>query len=212
MTRSAPLAALALAALALVALPACDTADDPEPDFAVERADDVPAPAGGGFTLYSLRTDAVVTADPQASFDWDLGFRGTEVIVNGGTSGPGAGVGVLVDRPFPEITDAVADAPTYRRDGESACPTGPARVVCAGPDVGWYTVEPLADGSGVAVVPVEGRTLLLRLADNSGYAKVRFLSYYRGAPGAPDAGSDGGFYTFEYVANETGTALVQPAD
>ena len=204
---------LLLVALALLALPACDTTDDPEPDFSVERASNVAAPADGTFTLFSLRTDAVVMADPQTSFDWDLGFDGTEIIVNGGASGPGAGVGVLVDRPFQEITDAVVGTPTYRRDGESACPIGPARVVCTGSDVGWYTTEPLTDGSGDAVVPIEGRTLLLRLADNSGYAKVRFLSYYRGAPVVPDADSEAGVYTFEYVANETGTALVEaPAE
>ena len=35
--------------------------------------------------------DAAVRAADSTGTAWDLGFRGTTIIVNGGTSGPGAG-------------------------------------------------------------------------------------------------------------------------
>ena len=59
--------------------------------------------ADGPFTLVSLRTgDIVVSYDAptradSVSADWDLGLRGTEVILNGGESGPGGVTGALVD-------------------------------------------------------------------------------------------------------------------
>ena len=214
-------------ALVAVTLAACDSSSDEEPDLTVRTATDVAAGAGptGRFTLYSLRGDSVVVgaaaADraDSASTRWDVGFRGTEVILNGGTSGPGAGVGVVADTAFQAVEDALGESFAYRRDGESVCPDAPTpagvqrvrRAVCPGSGDGWFVSSAPGEPGGV-VRPIPGQTLVLRLADNSGYAKVRFLSYYQGQPAEITDASRGGFYSFEFVANDQGSAFVEPEE
>lgn len=163
---------LALAAL-LLALPATAQTvlieDVPTYSAGMGRTD-------GPFTLMSLRDGAVVVAPDattradSASTAWDIGLRGTEVILNGGTSGPGAVTGALVPLAF----DAVTEAPDMLApDGEGECPRGASRVVCHGSGNGWY--EYAANG----VEPLADRTLVVRRADGSA-AKVRFVGYALG--------------------------------
>ena len=201
--------------LAALACGACGSgAFDAEP-YAGTAAD-VEAGEGADVTRVSLgrpTEDAaavVGVVEDSASTRWDLGFRGAEVLLNGGTSGPGAGVGVVVDVPFEEVDDALHDAYTYRRDGESACPSGPPRAACDGD-----LFEALAlPGGGTALVPIPGRTLLLRLGNGQGYAKVRFLSTYRGAPNVADldGAQEGGVYTFDYAVNPDGSSFLPEDD
>ena len=174
---------------ALVALGACDSAEDPP----VIRLDVAGLDATGpGYTLVSLRDSArVVPETDSATTRWDLGFRGTAVIINGGTSGPGAAVGVVVEREFDTVDDALLDAVAYRRDGESPCPSGAFRAVCPGSGNGWFR-----DG-GDGPEPIPNRTLLLRLADGRGYAKVEFQGY-----------AEPGRYSFRYAANPAGPEFV----
>src|SRR6185436_18729473 len=47
--------------------------------------------SAGHFTFYSLRSNAVIGLGDSATNSWDLAFRGTTILVNGGTSGPGNG-------------------------------------------------------------------------------------------------------------------------
>ncbi len=164
---------LALAAL-LLAVPA--SAQDPLVLDAVPTYSAGMGRAAGPFTLVSLRDGAVVVAGDavsradSASTAWDLGLRGTEVILNGGTSGPGGLRGVLVEAPF----ESVAARPqAVRADGEGACPRGSARVVCHGSGNGWYTYA--ANG----VEPTADRTLVVVRPDGSA-AKVRFVRYALG--------------------------------
>ena len=136
--------------------------------------------ADGPFTLLSLRDGALVVAPDassradSASTAWDLGLRGTEVILNGGESGPGGLTGALVPMAFESVLalpEALPEALTA--DGEGACPRGAARVVCNGSGNGWY--EYASNG----VQPLPDRTLVIRRPDGSA-AKVRFLSYVLG--------------------------------
>lgn len=196
--------------LLAVTVSACSSDDDPEV-FSAE-ADALPTSGDSTFVLYSLREaggPTVVGDTAAATTAWDIGFRGTEVVLNGGASGPGAGVGTVVDTAYVEVDDALNDTFTYRRDGESPCPSGPARAVCTGPGDGWFELLALP-GGGEVVVPIPGRTLLLRLGNGQGYAKVEFESYYLGAPdpGGLDGESEGGFYSFRYTVNPDGSSFV----
>ena len=192
---------LALAAALLVAS-GCSSAD-PGPGVATATAT-LAAPAGT-LTLYALRTSGegsattaravVVPPDSAATTAWDLGVRGVEVVLNGGASGPGAGVGVVELAPFDLVTDARLEVTPYRRDGESPCPSGPPRAVCTGPGDGWYALDASGD-----VVPVPDRTLVLRLGDNRGFAKVEFQDY--------DGGPAGGTYAVRFTVNPQGPSFV----
>lgn len=231
---------LLFTALLAFTLTACDSSETDTADIIADQANDIPAdpaqrdPTTGvtqgtdNFTLFSLRTNEVVLnyddterAD-SATTAWDIGFRGTEVILNGGSSGPGAALGVVVPEAFDDLEDALANDYAYRRDGESPCPDvqtpvgpvpGAARAICTGSGNGWYSYVPFPGGRGGYIVPTAGRTLLVRLADGQGYAKVNFTSYYQGSPdpsSITDQSQDR-FYSFEFVTNPEGSSFVDEA-
>ena len=174
----------ALAAV-LLALPASAQTGDPAtvPPTDATLIEDVPTYSAGmgrtdgPFTLVSLdggivvAPDAAVRAD-SASGAWDIGIRGTEVILNGGTSGPGGRRGMLALMPFD--SDAVLSGlhGDLFLDGEQECPRGAARVVCHGSGNGWY--EYASNG----VQPLD-RTLILSRPDGTTY-RVRFVRYVLG--------------------------------
>ena len=164
------------------------------PSFAQTVSIDSVAVGGGGmggrgagpYTLFSLSQNRVVPNADSASTSWDLGFRGTTVIVNGGTSGPGEGAAALVETSFEDVDGAVA----LVADGDGDCPRGEPLAVCTGSGNGWY----LYAENGV--VPLPGRSLVVRLADGSGLAKVRFVSYTLSEP-RPD-GSRPRYYALDH--------------
>ena len=233
------------AAIFALTLTACDSSETETLDIIADQAADVPAdpaqrdPTTGvtqgtnNFTLFSLRVEddtttavderIVVSYDDteradSASTRWDIGFNGTDIILNGGSSGPGAALGVVVPEAFVDLEDALANDYTYRRDGESPCPDiqtpvgpvpGASRAVCGGSGNGWYTYVPFPGGRGGYIVPTAGRTLLVRLADGQGYAKVAFTSYYQGSPdpAAITDQSQDRFYSFKFVTNPTGSSF-----
>ncbi|MEO0558362.1 MAG: HmuY family protein [Bacteroidota bacterium] len=123
---------------------ACDTADNtPDPiPLNVQTATDIPAdpavaigprgPVGLGlFALYDLDTGQIVLGsdevDPatraadSTGTAWDIGFRTTTIIFNGGTSGTGSVQAQLLDNTiFAELTEAPANG--YIQDGQNTCP------------------------------------------------------------------------------------------
>jgi hypothetical protein len=182
--------------LLFVALTLAATSATAQPD---KRVADLPAGASGmngetgPFTLYSLRDGRIVVAPDattrtdSASTAWDIGFHGTTVIVNGGTSGPGQGRAVLLHTPYEAVTAPPPDS-LLLADGQRPCPRGDAYAVCTGSENGWYRYA----GSGV-IEPLPDRTLVVRLAEG-GFAKVRFLGY-----GMAGAGVASRRYAFEYA-------------
>ncbi|MEM1117016.1 MAG: HmuY family protein, partial [Bacteroidota bacterium] len=109
----------------------------------------------GPFTFYSLAENRVVPNADSASTAWDLALRGTTILVNGGTSGPGEGRAAIVEAPYDDVT-SVAEA-DLRADGEGDCPRG-ANAICTGSGNGWYLYE------SATVSQIEGRTIVVRPA------------------------------------------------
>lgn len=133
-----------------------------------------------------LHSDAPNRSD-SASTEWDIAFRSTDIIVNGGSNGPGEGAARVAEEAFQNVTDVTPG----NLDGHSV--------------EDWYTYN--ANGNHV-VRPTPGRTLLVRTADGEAYAKIRILSYYEDAPDNPaesDAASR--YYTFEYALQTDGTSF-----
>lgn len=224
-----------LAALvAVVALSACDSADPaPQPQpLNVQTATDINADYGprnpqtgqvqstGRFALYSLRDARLVLGvdNPNradsASTAWDIGFRGTTVIFNGGTSGPGQAQAQILTQPFAEVTEAPASG--YVADGSNTtCPQvqtpggpvpGSTLAICTGAGNGWYSYVPFPTGGGY-IIPTAGRTIVVRNADGVSYSKVRFLGYYQGNPDPATITptSIERHYTFEFVTQTDGS-------
>ncbi len=210
-------------------LGACDSSDnEPEPvALDTQLAEDIPADPTTGrdpstgrpiannlFTLYDLDTNEIVlsssvTDQAQRRSDstgtvWDIGFQGTTVIFNGGTSGPGQASAQILTEPYDEVVEAPPSG--YIADGDNTeCPSietpagprpGSTLALCTGSGNGWYNY--ISSDQGGIITPIPGRTIVLKTATGN-YASLRFLSYYQGNPSAPDASHASRYYTFEYI-------------
>lgn len=152
------------------------------------------------YTYYSLRTNQELTNADSNSTNWDVAFKGTTIRINNGISGPGQGLAVVIEDAFENVVEAPADNQMHSDSStvDYAIPTGS--------DNGWYNYNFVTN----VISPLPGRTIVVKLADGSGYAKIRIRSYYRGAPANPDPETDEArVYSFDYVVNTDGTRKLQ---
>lgn len=155
-------------------------------------------PVGGQFTKFSFSQNAIVTSDL-----WDIAFRGTTIIVNGGaaigiTDEPartGIGAVSIVSNTLSGLT-LIPDASTFKQDQASsyAIPTGS--------DNGWYNYNSTTN----LITPIAGKILVIKTHDGK-YAKMEIISYYKDAPASPDASSLSRYFTFKYVYQPSGTSF-----
>lgn len=152
-----------------------------------------PPAASGPFVKFDFSTGTTTTSDT----DWDIAFRGTTIIINGGNSSgildapkrTGNAGAYITDGIFEEVTNINLSA--FAQDGPDglAIPTGSGN--------GWYTYDP----TQLTILPIPGKVIVLRTADNK-YAKIEILSYYKDAPQVINdqiALNDLRYYTFNYV-------------
>jgi hypothetical protein len=158
-------------------------------------------PYGSGkYTLYSLTTNSKVDNADSITTKWDIGFRGTTIIINGGNSGPGAGGAFVYTGTFSDLAQIPSDS-TFRTDN---APT--AYSIKTGSGNGWYSYN----GATNLVTPIPGRILVIRTATGK-YAKIEIQNYYKGGV-TPDAtASDNDkltkqrYYTFRYSYQPDGS-------
>ncbi|MEL6122361.1 MAG: HmuY family protein [Bacteroidota bacterium] len=179
---------------------------DDEPELVPVEIDifnDLSAPQEGGqgqpitgpFTKFNLATGQVTTSETA----WDLAFRGTTIIINGGVetgiadepARTGDAAVYIANGTMSSIAEV--DVTLFRQDDS----TGPA--IPGGSDNGWYNYS---GPPTFLITPLAGKILVMRTHDGNNYAKLEILSYYKGAPDSPDATMDEGrHYTFNYVYN-----------
>ncbi len=126
-------------------------------------------PYGAGkFTFYSLETNSIIPSTDSATNRWDLGFRGTTIITNSGSSGPGQGGAFVWTGLFADLKSIPADS-TFRVDAAPnyAIPVGSGRA--------WYTYSQAEQ----LVRPIPGKILVIRTSSGK-FAKVEILNYYKG--------------------------------
>lgn len=163
------------------------------------------APSGqpygaGKYTFYSLENNVIIPSADSATSKWDIGFRGTTIIINGGNSGPGQGGGFVFTGLFDDLKTIPADS-TFRTDN---APTSYA--ITSGSNRGWYVYN--APVNLITAIP--GRVLVIRTASGK-YAKVEILNYYKGGVTPATTDSDDiklrrqRFYTFRYTYQPNGT-------
>jgi hypothetical protein len=159
-----------------------------------------PPVASGVFVKFDFSTGAITTSDT----DWDIAFRGTTLLVNGGSSSGivdapqrnGNAGAYLVEGIFDEITTINTAAFVQDSPMGLAIPTGSGN--------GWYTYDPTL----LAIYPIPGKVIVLRTADNK-FAKIEILSYYKDAPEVINeqiALNDLRYYTFNYVYQDDANA------
>ncbi|MEP7321900.1 MAG: HmuY family protein [Saprospiraceae bacterium] len=148
------------------------------------------------FTLFNFSSGVIVSNTDSASNKWDIGFKGTTIIFNSGTSGPGNAGVILKDG----VLDDITTAPTtgYLTDNASgyAIPVGSGK--------GWYTY----DGGAMVIRPTAGKILLIRTADNK-YVKMEIISYYKDAPASPTFMIPARYFTFRYFYQGDGSTVLK---
>lgn len=152
------------------------------------------------FTFFSFKTGQVVAGSDSATTKWDVGFRGTTIIVNGGTSGPGSAGAIVQTAAFAEVT--VAPTTGYRQDNKNE--TTDPLAIKTGSGNGWYNY----DFPTNVITPIAGRVLIFKTADGK-YAKVEILSYYKDAPANPTSSSVDRNYTFRYIYQADGSTKLE---
>lgn len=151
-----------------------------------------PEPQTDQFTLFSFAEGRAI---PLKNFDtdqWDLGFKGTTIIVNGGKERRGKG-GVFLTSGVFDAIDALPDAIEWRQDE----PDGKT-AIAAGSGNGWY--EYLFTTHEIK--PIQNQLIFVKTAQGK-FAKVEILSYYREVEGETD--SPGRYYTFRYAYQPDGS-------
>jgi hypothetical protein len=155
-------------------------------------------PAGGAFAKFSFSQNKLVTDN-----SWDIAYRGTTIIVNGGAKigiadepeRTGSGAVSIVSGTFASVT-AFPAASTFAQDAAAvySIPTGSGK--------GWYSYN--ADTHIIS--PIAGKVFVVKTHDGK-YAKFEILSYYKDAPASPTQTSESPYYTFNfaYQANSTTT-------
>ncbi|WP_228691469.1 HmuY family protein [Lunatimonas sp.] len=187
----------------------CNSSDDPQPEIVLEAlmVENIYAPndvidrstgeviEARPFRYFSLENNQLVESQ---GGNWDIGFKGTTIIVNSGVSGSGSAQGTVATGIFDEM-DAIPASATFVSDGSEglAIPTGSGN--------GWYNYNFQTH----IVSPIPGRVLLIKT--NAGnYAKIEILSYYENNPPLSEVNglsTPSPYYTFRYVLQPNGSTF-----
>lgn len=177
-------------ALAVTFLASCSKDDDApaKPSIVSTTSANIDGDAAGTnkYTLFSLADNKVIANTDSVSTKWDIGFRGTTIIVNGGTSGPGSAAAQVLAGIYNDL--AIAPEAGYVTDAATKAITG------------WYSYNMETH----VISPVTGKFIVLKTATGK-YAKLEITSYYKDAPAAPSVTSVARFYHFRFVLQANGT-------
>ena len=188
-------------ALFFIGLTSCSNDDDSTPTAQLEEIETQtvsnleatqtsdystnPPTITGDYIKFSFETGATTTSD-----DWDIAFRGTSILVNGGPA-------TADDQP-----ERVGNAAAYITTGVLAeisavdtslllqDDTTNGLAITTGSGNGWYNYDPTTH----IISPIAGKVIVVK-TNNGKYAKLEILSYYLNA----DTSSESQHYTFNYV-------------
>lgn len=148
------------------------------------------------FTLLNLQTQTIVPNSDSATTKWDIGFRKTTIIVNGGKIRTGQGGMVrLTDQKYDELKEAPASG--YRTDDAED-----NLALTAKSGEGWYLY------TVTTIIPIKDVVLVVRTADGAKYAKLEMQSYYKDMV-TPSITAQTRYYAFRYQVQTNGTRIFQ---
>ena len=144
-------------------------------------------PVSGDYTKFDFSSGETTTSET----DWDIAFRGTDIIINGGVSSgetdepsrTGNAAAYIANNTMTGVTSV--DTSLLDQDSLNA------HILA-----NWYTYT---GPPNHLILPTAGKILVVKTRDSK-YAKIEILSYYKDAPENPDAYTDEErYYTFNYV-------------
>ncbi|MCY3744116.1 MAG: HmuY family protein [Candidatus Poribacteria bacterium] len=140
--------------------------------------------------------ETIDIADAATSMAWDLGFKRTGVIANGGVSGPGKiGALALKDISFEDVLEAPEGVYVSDTEQIATFARGGGWYTYTGPPNHWVLPNPKVY---ILRIPEDPR------AEPEGpyhYAKVRFIGYYENN----ETKEGSGYISIEYVLQDDGT-------
>ena len=146
-----------------------------------------PLPISGEFTKFNFSTGLTTTSNTE----WDIAFRGTSIIINGGVS--------------LETTDEpgrTGNAAAYLATGTMASVKSINNDLLEQDSVNGYVLSDWYTYAGPPthlITPTAGKIIVIKTR-NGKYAKIEILNYYKDAPENPNAFMDEErYYTFNYV-------------
>ncbi|MDY8138406.1 HmuY family protein [Aquimarina sp. 2201CG5-10] len=149
-------------------------------------------PVSGPFTKFDFETGQITTSDT----DWDIAFRGTTIIVNGGATQGTTDEPNRTGNAAVYIATGTLDGITSIETGSLTQDTASDLAIPSGSNNGWYSY---AGPPTHLITPLAGKILVFRTTEGK-YAKVEILSYYKDAPANPDAFvNESRYFTFNYV-------------
>ena len=142
----------------------------------------------GDYIKFSFETGTTTTSD-----NWDIAFRGSTIIVNGGEA-------TAADQPIRTanagayiVTGTLAGITEVNTELFTSDSSANGLAIPAGSDNGWYHYNP----STHIISPIAGKIIVVKTNDGR-YAKLEILSYYQNSQPNDDL-SNSQFYTFNYV-------------
>ncbi len=136
-------------------------------------------PFGNGkFTFFSLENKTLVANADSASSKWDIAFRGTTILVNSGSSGPGNG-GAFVQLGIFDDVKTISPDSVFRVDA------APVYAIRSGSNNSWYSYNAPVN----LITPLPGRVLVIKTGSGK-YAKMEILNYYKGGATPSSTASD----------------------
>ena len=147
------------------------------------------APASGEFVKFDFTTGEVT----QSETEWDIAFRATTIIINGGEvtgledepARTGLGGAYIHDEVFANISEVNEER--IKEDNQTD-----GLAITKGSGNGWYTYSSQTH----IISPTVNKNLIIKTRDGK-YAKVKILNYYKDREDTDYTKS--GYYAFEYV-------------
>ena len=129
---------------------------------------------------FNFETGESVAVVDSNSTKWDIAFQRTNIYVNGGSSGPGAGKAQMIDGLYDELVTVPTNGFETDSVGDAALPS-------------WYNYSGAPDH---IVSPKAGKVILVKTAIGK-YVKLEILDYYNVA-------KESGYYKFRYAFQDNG--------
>lgn len=149
----------------------------------------LPANYPDRFTFFSFKTGKIVPNSDSLSNKWDIAFKGTTIIVNGGKLRKGQG-GIAVSEGTFDQLRTVSDTLNFVVDSEESLALQP------GSGNGWYSYSMKTH----EILPIKNKILLIKTGEGK-YAKVEILSYYKDQ----DSANETRYFTFRYNYQSNGS-------
>jgi hypothetical protein len=152
------------------------------------------------FTFFSFLSGAIVPRADSATTKWDIAFRGTTIIVNGGSSGKGLCKVKIVNGIFDEFVTVSTEGYIADNQVDNKKPSPTSYAIQDEAGKGWYNLDPATK----LISPIPEKIIVVQTADGR-YAKMQILSYYQDSPNPVTTTSRDRYYTLRYVYQPNGT-------